>query len=50
MNIQMTVKVRYILNQWLMGGFKDSDLPTLVQRGHITEEHKTYFLSLKEEN
>lgn len=43
------MKVRYILNQWLMGGFKDSDLPTLVDRGHITEEHRTYFLSLKEE-
>lgn len=44
------MKVRYILNQWLMGGFKDSDLPKLVDRGHITEEHRKYFLSLKEEN
>ncbi|HDR7785266.1 hypothetical protein [Bacillus wiedmannii] len=45
----LSMKVRYILNQWLMGGFKDSDLPTLVDRGHITEENRVYFLSLKEE-
>ncbi|WP_179865941.1 hypothetical protein [Bacillus wiedmannii] len=50
MNIQMTVKVRYILNQWLMGAFHDSDLPTLVERGHIKEEHRVYFLSMKGEN
>lgn len=40
----------YILNQWLLGKFKDTDLRTLVERGRITEEHRTYFLSLKEEN
>lgn len=45
----LSMKVRYILNQWLMGGFKDSDLPTLVDRGHITEDQHQYFLSLKEE-
>lgn len=40
----------YILNQWLLGKFKDTDLRTLVDRGRITEEHRVYFLSLKEEN
>lgn len=40
----------YILNQWLLGKFTNSDLNTLVDRGRITEEHRVYFLSMKEEN
>ncbi|WP_215586116.1 hypothetical protein [Bacillus mycoides] len=49
MDFAMTAMVRYILNQWLMGRFTDNDLPTLVQKGRITEEQRVYFLSLKEE-
>ncbi|WP_176542213.1 MULTISPECIES: hypothetical protein [Bacillus] len=48
MDLVMSVRVRYILNQWLMGGFRDSDLPVLVEKGRITEEQHQYFLSLKE--
>ena len=47
--MNLSALATYILNQWLLGKFTNGDLSTLVDRGRITEEHRTYFLSMKEE-
>lgn len=48
--MRLTALAVYICNQWLLGKFRDEDLKTLVEQKRISEEHRIYFLSLKEEN